>query len=121
MVYGKVMDFPKDYPLELTCVQPSGKADGLGSLNGGHIFHVPIHFVRALRTSNLKENLLHKVGKIVPCEATVGANGLVWVKAQNAVQTILVAQLLQTLSNANPSEYDSFLKKFRSTLSSTGL
>jgi len=115
-IYGKVMDFPKDYPLELTCVQPSGKACGLGSLNGGHIFHVPVHFVRALRTASPKDNLLQKIGRMVPCETAVGANGLVWIKASNAVLTILVAQLLQTLSKADPEEYGTYLNKFNSTV-----
>lgn len=115
------MDFPKDFPMELTCVQPSGKADGLGSLTGGNVFNVPIHFVRALRTANVNENLLQKIGKVVPCEAAVGANGLVWIKAKNAVLTVLVSQLLQTLSNLDAAEYDPCLKKFRSTISNCGL
>jgi len=120
-IYGKVLDFPKDYPLELTCVQPSGKSEGLGSLTGGHVFHVPIHFVRALRTPSPKENLLLRIGKMLPCEAAVGANGLVWIKANNAVRTVLVAQLVQTLSKVDADEYDKYLKEFRRTMASSGL
>lgn len=119
-MFGKVLDYPKDFPLELTCVQPSGKSDGLGSLSGGHIFHVPVHFVRFLRTPDAGDNLLVKIGKVVPLETAVGLNGLVWIKSKNAVLTILVTQLIQTLSKVPANEYDGYVKKFRNALVNSG-
>jgi exosome complex component RRP40 len=116
VVYGKVIDLPKDFPMEVTCVHSSGKALGLGSLEGGNIFHVPVHFTRILRSPNEKDNILKKIGKIVPCETAVGVNGLVWVRAKSAVLTVLVSQLIQNLAKYNADEYEMLLKQFRKGL-----
>jgi len=117
-VYGRVIDLPKDYPMEITCVNPSGKSHGLGQLEGGHVFQVPIHFVRTLRTASKNNNLMLKIGKLVPCETAVGANGLIWVKAKNELMTILVAQLIQALTRVNYNQHDELIKKFETALAS---
>lgn len=121
MVYGKVVELPVDYPLEITCVHSSGKSLGLGLLEGGHVLQVPVHFTRVLRSPNEGENVLKKIGRIVPCETAVGVNGLVWVKAKNAVLTLLVAQLIVRLSTANHSQFEDLLKQFRKGISSLAM
>jgi len=104
--------------MEITCVNSStGKGGGMGPLHGGHIIQVPIYFIRTLRTPVKKSNLMYKIGQIVPFEMSAGSNGIVWVKAKNAVMTILVAQLLEVLSVRSPEQHDGIIKKFRKAVS----
>lgn len=40
VIYGKVVELPPDFPMELTCVHGTGKSLGLGVLESGHVFQV---------------------------------------------------------------------------------
>lgn len=117
VVYGKVVDLPSDYPIEITCVHSTGKAQGLGLLEGGQLFQVPVHFTRILRCPDDSINVLKKLGKMLPFEVAVGVNGLVWLKAKNSVHTILLAQAVQKLSKLHLSQHDAILKEFSKGLS----
>lgn len=107
--------------MEITCVHGTGKASGLGSLEGGHVIKVPVHFTRLLRSPSESTNILKKIGRIVPCETAVGVNGMVWVKAKNAVLTLLVSQLVIKLSNSSLEEHEPIMKQFRKGITSLAM
>ena len=115
-VFGKFLDLPSDFPLEISCVTSSGKAAGQGGLPNGFLIKVPVHMVRELRSS-AKGSFMARLGPVVPMEYVIGSNGYVWVRTKKILTTLLVAQLLQAASVKGPEHFTSLLKSFRESVS----
>jgi len=115
-VFGKFLDLPPDYPLEITCVNSQGKAVGQGNLSEGFIAKVPVHMVNTLRSSATKGTFMAKVGAIVPLELVVGSNGYVWIKSKKVLTTILLSQLFQAASVQPPENYNQLIRSFRESV-----
>lgn len=95
LVYARVSLANKHMDAELECVNSAtGKADGLGPLNGGMLFTVSLGFARRLlmpkSTTDGGIVVLEYLGKLgLGFEIAVGRNGKVWVNSE-ATKTILI-------------------------------
>lgn len=102
LVYGRVLKASKYDDTELECFNSStGKADGMGPLKGGMVFHVSPAFARRLMMGTDKEGtskggivVLEEVGQKVKFEVAVGRNGLVWIDSGSVSTTATIGRLL---------------------------
>eukprot|EP00794_Sanderia_malayensis_P008250 gene8250-9132_t len=92
IVYAKLSLANKDMEPELTCIDSSGKANGLGQLSGGFLIVVSIGLARKLLRSDYL--VLHLLGKHFPFEVTVGLNGRVWIKSNGILNTVAIANAI---------------------------
>jgi exosome complex component RRP40 len=100
-VYARVEMAHRDMAPEVTCTTTAqGKKKDwvtgqsiFGELKGGHIFSVPLALARALRSP--RSAVLNCLGKAIPFEIAVGANGLVWVHSKHPAHTIVVCNAIR--------------------------
>lgn len=95
VIYARVAVANKDEDIELTCISSSGvKKDWssgetiYGQLTEGLVLRVTIQQTRAMLRPDCV--LLSALGKHVAFEITVGMNGMVWIKAGNVIDTIVI-------------------------------
>ncbi|TKY86535.1 hypothetical protein EX895_004684 [Sporisorium graminicola] len=104
LVYARNVSADRFTEPELTCVNPvTGKSDGFGDLKTtdergekmGHamLFTVSIGLARSLLRPT--HGLLKQVATHFPFEAAVGANGTVWVRANEPRHVIAVGKVLE--------------------------
>ncbi|KAI1827676.1 hypothetical protein F4861DRAFT_492129 [Xylaria intraflava] len=95
MVYARVCLANRHMDPELECVSPTtGKADGLGPLDGGMVFDISLGMARRLLMKNSVEAgkvaVLEEVGSAgLAFETAVGRNGKLWVNSES-VKTVLI-------------------------------
>lgn len=86
----------------------TGKGEGMGELKGGMVFSISLGMARSLLAKK-KEGmhdvggglmLLEEIAKKLAFEVAIGRNGLVWVKAEGARETLLVGKALQEADEA---------------------
>jgi exosome complex component RRP40 len=99
LVYCRVEVANKDIETELTCISPYMKKDWVtgeslyGELKDGYAFQCSINLARSLFAGTAPVlNELEKHG--VPFEIAAGVNGRVWVKAETALQTVVIANAI---------------------------
>ncbi|KAH9889189.1 hypothetical protein F4778DRAFT_754338 [Xylariomycetidae sp. FL2044] len=95
LVYARVCLANRHMDPELECVSPTtGKADGLGPLNGGMLYDISLGMARRLlMRKSLEEGklaVLEELGDAgLAFETAVGRNGKLWVNSES-IKTILV-------------------------------
>ncbi|SJX62351.1 related to RRP40-protein involved in ribosomal RNA processing, component of the exosome complex [Sporisorium reilianum f. sp. reilianum] len=103
LVYARIVGADRFAEPELTCVNPvTGKSDGFGDLKttderGERVGHAMLFVVSVgLARSLLRPThaLLKQVAAHFPFEAAVGANGAVWVRANEPRHVIAVGKVL---------------------------
>lgn len=102
LVYARVCKASKWDDTEIECFNSAtGKAEGMGPLKGGMLFHVSPVFARRLMMGTDKEGrskggvvVLEEVGEKVKFEVAVGRNGRVWVDSGSVRETLAVGRLL---------------------------
>ncbi|SPO26075.1 related to RRP40 - protein involved in ribosomal RNA processing, component of the exosome complex [Ustilago trichophora] len=118
LVYAKIVTADRFTEPELTCVNPvTGKCDGFGDLkttdergekNGtAMVVRVSIGLARSLLRPT--HQLLKLVANHFPFEAAVGANGLVWIRANQVKHVIAVSKVLQA-ADLHPTAHDSTIQ-----------
>lgn len=101
LVYARVVSARKHMDAELECVNPTtGKADGLGPLVGGMLFHVSLGMSRRLLMPRPAADggvvVLDELGALgAAFETAVGRNGRVWVNSENVRTVIAVGRAIQ--------------------------
>ncbi|PSR77266.1 hypothetical protein BD289DRAFT_456721 [Coniella lustricola] len=101
LVYARVSLANKHMDAELECVNPAtGKADGLGPLNGGMLFTISLGFSRRLlmpkSTAEGGVIVLEELGNSgLQFEIAVGRNGRVWVSSDTTRSILIVGRALQ--------------------------
>lgn len=108
LVYARISAASKHMDPDIECVQPSGKAEGLGELKGGMVFDVSLGMARRLLLPRGKEKEGEKGGggKVVVLEefgekhgvrfeVAVGRNGRVWVDSESVRSTIAIGRALR--------------------------
>lgn len=98
LVYARVSLAHRHMDAEIECVSAStGKADGLGPLNGGMIFNVSVGMARRLlmpKGSGLV--VLEELGSAgLQFETATGRNGKFWVDSTNVKTIIAVGRAVQ--------------------------
>lgn len=92
---------------ELECVSAStGKADGLGPLTGGMLFHISLGMARRLLMPRSAEEgkvvVLDELGALgAAFETAVGRNGRLWVNSENVKTAIAVGRAVQETDQGN--------------------
>ncbi len=100
-MYARVESAPRDVEPQLSCVDASGKAAGMGPLLGGLPFSVSTGAARAL-LARPPGPALAALGAAASFELVVGANGRCWVSAPDVATTVLVANALQATALLAP-------------------
>jgi exosome complex component RRP40 len=101
LVYARVQSAPRDAEPELSCCDAAGKAGPLGPLLGGLPFAVSTAAARRLLRRPPPPELA-ALGKALPYELVVGANGRCWAKAGSCADTVLVASTLAEAATLQP-------------------
>lgn len=94
LVYARVEAAPRDADPQLTCVDGSGKAAGMGPLLGGLPFELPTGAARCL-LARPPPPALAALGAALAFELVVGVNGRCWVAATDCATCVLVAAALR--------------------------
>ncbi|SOV05231.1 related to RRP40 - protein involved in ribosomal RNA processing, component of the exosome complex [Ustilago sp. UG-2017a] len=108
LVYARILTADRFTEPELTCVNPvTGKSDGFGDLkttdergekNGvAMLFRVTLGLAKTLlagKGGRGGEGLLKLVAAVFPFEAAVGANGVVWVRANETRHVLALGKVL---------------------------
>lgn len=98
LVYCRVILCDKDMEPELTCTSVHFKKDWVtgeslfGELKGGYLFDCSLGLARKLVTDDCF--VLQCLGRHIPFELAVGANGKVWVNSATTIHTVLVSNAI---------------------------
>ncbi|KAG5982435.1 hypothetical protein E4U55_001883 [Claviceps digitariae] len=101
LVYARVSMANKHMDAEIECVNPStGKADGLGPLTGGMLFHISLGMARRLMMPDSVQDgkvvVLGELGALgLQFETATGRNGRFWVDSESARTVIAVGRAVQ--------------------------
>jgi exosome complex component RRP40 len=107
LVYARVSLADKHMDPELECVSSAtGKADGLGPLNGGMLYHISLGMARRLMLAHTAS-----VGKVVVLDelaaaglqfdTATGRNGRFWVSSEQPKTVIAVGRAIQDTDQKN--------------------
>ncbi|BES98476.1 Exosome component 3 [Nesidiocoris tenuis] len=97
----------EDVEPELVCVNSCGRKENMGVLpSGGFVFRTSLHLCRKLL--NLECPLLAALGWAFKYECAVGLNGLIWVKSDDPVSTIAVANAILGAETMTTEEIAAF-------------
>ncbi|KAI5925708.1 hypothetical protein F4810DRAFT_27903 [Camillea tinctor] len=109
LVYARVCLANRHMDPELECVSPAtGKADGLGPLNGGMLYDVSLGLARRLLMRKSLEDgkvaVLEELGAAgLAFETAVGRNGKVWVNSESVKTVLIVGRAIQETDEKNLS------------------
>ncbi|OTB07379.1 hypothetical protein M426DRAFT_250351 [Hypoxylon sp. CI-4A] len=109
LVYARVSLANRHMDPELECISPStGKADGLGPLNGGMLFEItPGMARRLLMRKSVEEGkvvVLEELGSAgLAFETAVGRNGKIWVNSENVKTVLAVGRAVKETDEKNLS------------------
>ncbi|KAI1662464.1 hypothetical protein F4813DRAFT_385179 [Daldinia decipiens] len=101
LVYARVCLANRHMDPELECVSPStGKADGLGPLNGGMLFDISLGMARRLLMRKSAEEgkvvVLEELGSAgLAFETAVGRNGKIWVSSEKTKTVLVVGRAVK--------------------------
>ncbi|ROT34752.1 exosome complex exonuclease RRP40 [Sodiomyces alkalinus F11] len=101
LVYARVVSARKHMDAELECVNPTtGKADGLGPLVNGMLFHISLGMSRRLLMARPASDggvvVLDELGALgAAFETAVGRNGRIWVNSESVKTVIAVGRAIQ--------------------------
>ncbi|KAF3061828.1 Exosome complex component RRP40 [Daldinia childiae] len=101
LVYARVCLANRHMDPELECVSPStGKADGLGPLNGGMLFDISLGMARRLLMRKSAEEgkvvVLEELGSAgLAFETAVGRNGKIWVNSEKTKTVLMVGRAVK--------------------------
>ncbi|KAI6089310.1 hypothetical protein F4821DRAFT_231708 [Hypoxylon rubiginosum] len=107
LVYARVCLANRHMDPELECVSPTtGKADGLGPLNGGMLFDIsPGMARRLLMRKSVEEGkvvVLEELGSAgLAFETAVGRNGKIWVNSENTKTVLAVGRAVKETDENN--------------------
>lgn len=91
VIYGRLKIEGECQPV-ITCITDEGKADGMGVLHEhGYLFDLPIDVANDLVAN---DDLLRELGKEIPYEIAIGANGRVWIRASSTRTMIALREVL---------------------------
>ena len=98
-MYARVALANKHMDVEIECIDATtGRADGLGPLNGGMVYSISLGLARRLSMSKKdagKVFVLEELGDAgLAFEVAIGANGRVWVGGDKIADIILVGRAL---------------------------
>lgn len=100
LVYARVAVANRDMDPELSCVAPSTKSRKdwvtgetvFGELRGGYAFRCSLALARALLDERCY--VLRCLGRQLPFELAIGANGRVWVDSQSPRHTVVIVNCI---------------------------
>ncbi|KAI8865713.1 hypothetical protein GQ42DRAFT_129171 [Ramicandelaber brevisporus] len=114
VVYGRITAAQKDLEPEMECVNPAtSKADGFGELSDGFVMtRVSLSLCRRLLLDGGgPEVTLLEIGKNVPFELAIGANGRIWIKAAKPQNTVAITNAIRESEHLTSKEARAVVKK----------
>jgi len=117
LVYGRLVLASKDMEPELTCCAKDGqkKTDWVtgqnvyGELCGGTVFQCSLGLANRLRSPD--SAVLNCLGRSVPFEVVIGANGMVWVNSETAASTIVVTNAIRNSEHLSDEQVEFMIRK----------
>ena len=116
VVYARVAQAAKDLDVELTCISSSGirkdwssGAAIYGPLAEGVLVRISVQLARAMLLPDCV--LLNALGKHLAFEVTIGFNGLVWIKAGNPLDTIIVRNAITNAELIDDSHTEAMVEQ----------
>lgn len=109
LVYARVVVAAKDVEPELSCIDNSGKSDGMGQLQDGYSFVCTLGLCRKLLRSDCA--ILAEVGKYAKYEIAIGLNGRVWIKSDNPDTTMFVCHAIENSEFMTTKVVKAFVKE----------
>ncbi|KAI1263787.1 hypothetical protein F5Y18DRAFT_116317 [Xylariaceae sp. FL1019] len=107
LVYARVCLANRHMDPELECVSPTtGKADGLGPLNGGMLYDISLGMARRLLMRKAAEEgkviVLEELGSAgLAFETAVGRNGKLWVNSESVSTVLVVGRAIKDTDENN--------------------
>lgn len=114
-VYCRVVRAHRNADCEVTCVEPGSSKSWVsaeatfGELKGGNIVSVSLGLARALQARD--GTLLAVIGKRIPFESAVGANGFVWVRSDSVENTVLISNAIQKADVMPREKWQNFVAR----------
>ncbi|CAH8587943.1 unnamed protein product [Schistosoma turkestanicum] len=117
VLYAMITRADRDLEIELSCVDEAGKACGMGILgrhepgtvgnaggrSGGILLHCTQDLIRRLGNQD-EFPLLKLLSKVYPFEIFLGANGRIWLTANSARETMILANTIAISEHISASE-----------------
>jgi len=98
LVYARVVVSNKDMETELSCTSIHFKKDWVtgesffGELSGGYCFKCSLSLARTLLDENCL--VLKSLGRHIPFELAIGANGIIWINSGSPLHTVLITNAI---------------------------
>ena len=124
LVYCRVIEANRDMDPEISCESTVGKKDWVtgestfGEIKGGYMCKVPL--VLAQRLLDGRAPVLEILGRSIPYELAIGANGRVWVNAERPSNTVAIANAIQNSTFLDEAECEQMVGLVLSKLSQAG-
>lgn len=121
LVYCRVILCDKDMEPELTCTSVHFKKDWVtgeslfGELKGGYLFECSLGLARKLVEDDCF--VLQCLGRHIPFELAVGANGRVWVNSAHTMHTVLISNAILNSEHMNDSMIQTLVNRLVQSVS----
>lgn len=110
LIYAKVFEASKHAEAELTCVDETGRARGMGALPArGFVFRTSLNLVRRILSPS--SQLLAAIGDAIKYEITCGLNGRVWVDAREPSEIVTVYNIIEESEFIRESDIPAFVEQ----------
>lgn len=111
LVYARVCAAEKELEAEIECLDSTtGKDAGFGLLEGGMVAEVSLGFARHM-LFDAKFPLLKTLSGFTQFEVAIGVNGKIWLKCDEARNTLACYRSILECQNIPVAEYKTTIKK----------
>ena len=122
LVYARVLEANRDMDPEITCESKVGKKDWVtgestfGEIKAGYTCKVSLMLAQRLLDGTA--TVLESIGRSMPFEIAIGANGCVWVNAEQPRNTVAIANAIQNSELLDEDEVAHMVQTVLNKLSS---
>jgi len=121
LVYARVALCNKHMETELVCTSPHFKKDWVagqslfGELSGGYAFKCSLRLAAMLLDEDC--HVLRVLGKFLPFELAIGANGMVWVNSTSAKNTVVISNMILASEFASNAAVEKLISQVMANMS----
>lgn len=121
LVYARVVVANRDMDTEVSCESKVGKKDWVtgestfGEIKGGDVCKLSL--THAKRLLDGLSPVLELLGRSIPYELAIGANGRVWINAEAAKNTVAIGNAIMNSEYLNEAEVAAMVNSVLSSLS----
>ncbi|RDD40230.1 Exosome complex component RRP40 [Trichoplax sp. H2] len=115
LVLARFILADKNKELELSCIDKGEKCNGLGKLENGFMFQLPLESVRRL---TMGKSVIQLLGEKISFEVAIGMNGRIWLDSPSTILTINIVNFIRSCQYLTGEQIEKNLKKFIKNLPS---